>query len=102
MKLYLDDERTTPAGWSRAYWPDEVISLLKTGHITHLSLDHDLGNDAKGTGYTVLLWLEEQVALYGMHPPVMTVHSANPSARAKMEAAIEAIRRLSSASQQRE
>lgn len=71
-----------------------MIALLATGQVTELSLDHDLGDDARGTGYTVLLWLEEQVALHGMSPPRIQVHSANTSARQKMEAAIDAIQRL--------
>ncbi|WP_028536198.1 cyclic-phosphate processing receiver domain-containing protein [Paludibacterium yongneupense] len=93
MKVFLDDERVTPAGWVRTFWPEEVIALLKTGQVTELSLDHDLGDDERGTGYTVLLWLEEQVVVHGMRPPLMRVHSANSSARLKMEAAIEAINR---------
>lgn len=94
MKVYLDDERTTPDGWVRTYWPEEAIALLKTGAVTEISLDHDLGDDAHGTGYSVLLWLEEQVAVHGMAPPIMHVHSANASARQKMEAAIATINRL--------
>jgi hypothetical protein len=43
--------RPTPDGWVRAYWPEEVIALLEAGGVTEVSLDHDLGNDAKGTGY---------------------------------------------------
>ena len=93
MKVFLDDERITPSGWVRAYWPDEVIALLKTGLVTELSLDHDLGDDERGTGYTVLLWLEEQVAMHAMMPPLIHVHSANSSARLKMEAAIVSIDR---------
>lgn len=91
MKVFLDDERATPEGWVRAYWPDEVIELLIRGGVTDLSLDHDLGDDERGTGYTVLLWMEEQVVLHGMKPPKLHVHSANVSARSKMEAAIAAI-----------
>ena len=94
MKVYLDDERNTPDGWVRTYWPEEAIALLKTGAVTEISLDHDLGDDAHGTGYSVLLWLEEQVAVHGMVPPIMHVHSANASARQKMEAAIATINRL--------
>ena len=30
QRVYLDDERVTPEGWIRTYWPDEVIALLKT------------------------------------------------------------------------
>lgn len=91
MKVYLDDERPTPDGWTRVYWSSEAIGLLRMGHVTELSLDHDLGDDERGTGYDVVLWIEEQVALYGFVPPKMSVHSANVSARAKMEAGIRAI-----------
>lgn len=94
MKVFLDDERPTPAGWIRAYWPDEVIALLKTGRVEELSLDHDLGNDSRGTGYDVILWIEEAVALNGFVPPRIVVHSANPTAGARMLAGIEAIERL--------
>jgi hypothetical protein len=93
MKVFLDDERVTPEGWMRAFWPEEVIALLETGLVTELSLDHDLGDDEHGTGYTVLLWLEEQVAVHSMAPPKIYVHSANSSARLKMEAAIASINR---------
>lgn len=93
MRVFLDDERETPEGWLRVYWPEEAIELLKTGAVTEISLDHDLGDDERGTGYSVILWLEEQVVLHGMVPPIMRVHSANSSARLKMEAAIEAINR---------
>lgn len=93
MKVYLDDERDTPEGWVRVYWPDEAIGLLKGGDVTEISLDHDLGDDERGTGYDVLLWIEEQVALHGYQAPAIRVHSANSSARQKMEAAIEAIAR---------
>lgn len=69
MKVYLDDERATPEGWTRVY----------------------LGDDARGTGYDVVLWVEEQVAVHGFVPPTIVVHSANVSARAKMENGIRAI-----------
>ena len=91
MKVYLDDERTTPKGSIRVYWPDEAIELLKSGDVTEISLDHDLGDDERGTGYDVVLWIEEQVALHGFVPPAMKVHSANVSARTKMENGIRAI-----------
>tara|TARA_A100001391_G_scaffold152489_1_gene110318 strand:- start:925 stop:1224 length:300 start_codon:yes stop_codon:yes gene_type:complete len=91
MKIYLDDERSTPDGWVRVYWPVEAIELLKAGDVTEISLDHDLGEDKRGTGYDVVLWVEEQVALHGFVPPTMQVHSANVSARTKMENGIRAI-----------
>lgn len=92
MKIYLDDERIAPAGWTQVRWPDEVIELLKTGKVTELSLDHDLGNDERGTGYDILLWLEEQVVCNDFIPPVIHIHTANPAARIRMEGAIRSIR----------
>ena len=91
MKVYLDDERETPPGWVRVYWPDEAIELLAQGDVEEISLDHDLGDDERGTGYDVVLWIEEQVITAGFTPPRMTVHSANTSAREKMERGIAAI-----------
>ena len=91
MKVYLDDERATPEGWTRVYWPEEAIDLLKTGNVLEISLDHDLGDDERGTGYDVVLWIEEAVITKGFKPPVMRVHSANSSARDKMELGIETI-----------
>lgn len=94
MKIYLDDERQTPEGWVRTYWPDEVIALLKAGGVTEISLDHDLGDDERGTGYDVILWIEEAVALDGFCPPLIHVHSANASAVEKMRAGVGSIQRL--------
>lgn len=59
MKVYLDDERQTPFGWTRVFWPDEAIALLEAGVVSEISLDHDLGDDECGTGYDVILWIEE-------------------------------------------
>ncbi len=53
-----------------------------------------MGDDERGTGYDVLLWIEEAVALHDFKPPKMRVHSANSSARLKMEQAIATITRL--------
>ncbi|MCP3728382.1 hypothetical protein M3I53_35625 [Paraburkholderia sp. CNPSo 3272] len=64
MKVFLDDERPTPKGWLRVYWPDEAIRLLESGIVEEISLDHDLGDDDRGTGYDVILWIEEVVALH--------------------------------------
>jgi hypothetical protein len=91
MKVYLDDERTTPRGWVRVYWPEEAIELLKTGKVTEVSLDHDLGDDEHGTGYDVVLWIEEAVIVNGFIAPKIKVHSSNPSARLKMELGISNI-----------
>ena len=96
MRVFLDDERTTPEGWIRVYWPSEAIALLQTGAVEEISLDHDLGDDERGTGYDVVLWIEEAVVLHQFNPPKITVHSANSSAREKMLAGIRSIERLAS------
>jgi hypothetical protein len=96
MKVFLDDERPTPDGWHRVFWPDEAIRLLQTGAVEEISLDHDLGDDTRGTGYDVILWIEEAVALRAFRPPRIIVHSANSSAVEKMLAGVLAIERLAS------
>ena len=93
MKIYLDDERQTPVGWVRTYWPEEVIALLSSEAVSEISLDHDLGDDPR-TGYDVILWIEEQVAHSDFIPPVIHVHTANASARQKMLAGVASIQRL--------
>lgn len=100
MKIFLDDERPTPEGWTRVYWPDEAIALLQTGNVSEISLDHDLGDDRRGTGYDVLLWIEEAVMTRQFKPPKIIVHSANSSARLKMEMGIQVINQWPQASNQ--
>jgi len=102
LKIYLDDERRPPPGWLLVRWPEEVIALLMTCQVEALSLDHDLGDlDDERTGYTVLQWLEEQVATCDFEPPEeIAVHSANASAAAKMRRAIQSIRRFEARNQE--
>jgi len=85
MKIFLDDIREAPEGWIRAYWPEEVIKYLKTGKVEEISLDHDLGDDSRGTGYDVIKWIEEAVATNEFVPPEIRIHTSNLSARLKME-----------------
>ena len=94
MKVFLDDQRPAPEGWVRAYWPSEVIALLQTGEVTDLSLDHDLGDDLRGTGYDVLTWLEEAAFARTLPIPNITIHSANAAARQRMVAAVRSIQRF--------
>lgn len=99
MRVFLDDERPAPEGWSLVRWPEQVIALLQTGQVDAISLDHDLGDDEHGTGYTVVLWIEEAVATRAFKPPQITVHSANVSARAKMLAGIARIEQMAAKQQ---
>jgi hypothetical protein len=95
LKVFLDDERMTPDGWWRVYTPEQAIAILDNGMVTHISLDHDLGDDRLiGTGYDVILWMEQQVMSGEFKPPAILIHTANPSARLKMEAGRTQIRKL--------
>lgn len=93
MNVWLDDVREAPKGWIRAYTSKHAIALLETGTVKAISLDHDLGDDVAGTGYSVLLWIEE-LASAGMQPPLIMIHTANPAARTRMYQAVEAIWKL--------
>lgn len=71
------------------------IALLESADVKLISFDHDLGFDGETelSGYTVLLWIEEAVALRGFDPPEMRVHSANPPGHERLLRGIEAINR---------
>jgi hypothetical protein len=94
MKIWLDDKKDAPRGWQRCYWPDEVIDYLARGLVTEVSLDHDLGDDDRGTGNDVIIWIENRVATTDFVPPLIHVHTENSSARPKMLAGVGSITRL--------
>jgi hypothetical protein len=98
--VWLDDTREAPEGWIHVTTPEEAIELLRSGEVEEISLDHDLGlatSEAERTGYDVLVWLEEAVAIGAWNHalPVIRIHSANPVGQRRMEQAIESIRHLS-------
>ena len=88
-KLWLDDERPEPEGWVRAKTAGIAIAHLASGTFGEVSLDHDLGPEAAGTGYDVACWLEEQAYTDPHFPlPIVHVHTANAGARPKMVQAL--------------
>jgi len=94
MRIYMDDARETPRGWTRTYTVEETIAVLETRTVTHLSLDNDLGEGVP-EGYKVLDWLEE--AVYNdMHFPMpeVTIHSSNASRVEYMQRALKSIERI--------
>lgn len=89
-RAWLDDERPAPPGWTHYRWPAELVAAIQAGGVTEVSLDHDLGDDARGTGYDVLAWLEDAVVtgrLPASQVPAIAIHTANPPARDRMLAA---------------
>jgi hypothetical protein len=90
MRLYLDDLRPTPDGFTaRVYTAQEAIDMLKTNMVEHISFDHDLGEPENGTGYDVAKWIEYQVATNpDFKAPSWEIHSANPVGAKNIRAAM--------------
>ena len=105
IKVFLDDLRSTPPGWQRAYTAWEAITFCQEGRVTELSLDYDL-NDAPrragycenadpGTGGDVMEWLVEQARRnnWDWVPPVIRLHSVNAEGLAHMAVLLAEIER---------
>lgn len=96
MRIYLDDVREPPKfnSWGDPiFWDkvcrraDEVIELVKSGVVTFISFDHDLGTEK--TGYTVAKAIEE-LAFNKQIPPIdYAVHSANPIGAMSIDVAMK-------------
>ncbi len=88
MKLWLDDVRPAPFGWTWAKTLAEAKAIIRSEDVEECSLDHDLGatpetiaaywlnarGDGHETGLDFAKWLvaEERV------PGKVTIHSWNP------------------------
>lgn len=96
MRVWLDDLRPAPEGWTHARTQAEAIALLEAGGVKAISLDHDLGEpDAEvGSGYGVACWIEEHAAVGELAPLEWAIHSANPVGRERMRVALEAAARF--------
>lgn len=108
MKIWLDDTRLPPdSSWSWAKNAETALLWLDVFDggpaddflgVSLISFDHDLGDtkhDPEWTGYTVITHLEEKVAEEPEYvAPEIRIHTANSSARRKMELAKEKIEQL--------
>lgn len=96
MKIWLDDQisdpdtpnRHTPEGWVGVRTALAACRLIKTGKVTEISFDHDLGPQLAGTGYLVARYIEH-MAYLGLRPPTWSIHSANPVGRDNITKAME-------------
>lgn len=86
MKLWLDDIREAPKGWVWAKTITEAQEYLKTGTVTHASLDNDLGDTAIPEGRKLVLWMAEN-DIWPSESCV--VHSMNVVARQYMQGMID-------------
>lgn len=86
--LWLDDVRSMPEGFDfHVRTVEEAVTVLRTGRVTHISFDNDLGEDA-GEGYQVADYVESAAFHKEILPLTWTVHSANPVRRSHIEAAM--------------
>lgn len=111
MKIYMDDVRQTPPGYTRVYTVQQAVNevvrcnketdfllsqyilgyierelfdkCMKIFTVEEISCDNDLG-DGEPEGYKLLDWLEAT----GRNIPIR-IHSANPVARQRMELTIQ-------------
>jgi hypothetical protein len=102
IKLFVDDERECPEGWTLARSAAEAYVYLQdvSEPVIALSLDHDLGLDPDGkpaeNGYDIASWLEERQHLLGISPPAeLFCHSSNPVGRANIEKCFSSMRKYS-------
>ncbi|WP_422928604.1 cyclic-phosphate processing receiver domain-containing protein [Singulisphaera sp. PoT] len=82
MRVWLDDERPMPDGYDvLVRTAPEAIDLIRSGQVTKISLNHDLGPPEAGTGYDVAKAIAE-MAYHGRFPEIsFRVHIANPVGR---------------------
>lgn len=73
MKLWVDDRRPAPPGWTPARTLDEAKNRMRTGNVTHLSLDYDLAN-----GATTEPLVQSMIAKELPWPHTVRVNSGNP------------------------
>jgi hypothetical protein len=78
--LLIDDLRTLPVDVI-ARTVKEGLEHLMSCEVTHLYLDNDLGDDQMMEGIDILTWARDHDCV----PPKVTIVSANPIARKRME-----------------
>ena len=95
--LYLDDERSpkTDREWVIVRSYDAFVAIIEErGLPSHMSLDHDLGEDSK-SGFKCAKWLVERCLDEGwdLTPVDINVHSANTVGRENIRGLLEGFQR---------
>ena len=105
MKLWVDDIRPAPEGWTRARSVTEAIRILATMAVEEVSLDHDIsmkvmvGDEEAGFSeprpfrsnetFEPVAWFIRELARErpsGWYPEMVTLHTANSNGADKMKA----------------
>jgi hypothetical protein len=86
VKLWVDDLRPAPPGWTWALTSEQALALLEEhtprDDIDEISLDHDLSGE--DTTRTLVRWM----AANDVWPAVLRVHTANGVGREWLEGMI--------------
>lgn len=97
MKIWLDDIRPAPEGWTWIKDGVVVIGILRkdkfgnhqnSEDVEEISFDHDLG-ECYSNGYEVAKEIEEMAFRNYIKRIKWTIHSANPVGRANIERAMK-------------
>lgn len=75
MKLWVDDLRPAPDGWTWAKNSKDAMKLIASRRIDEISLDHDLGGEDTTRG------IVNYMAANHIWPSKIYVHTANPVGR---------------------
>lgn len=93
MKLYIDDIRQAPKGWTLARTINSAINAIIQFEPTEISLDHDISHETTIDGNYLVHSSDEcfcAVALFigerykNKLKPKITLHTANPNGAEKM------------------
>lgn len=91
MKLWIDDIRDPKAyGWENSFWAKDArtaMRVIKTGIVSDVSFDHDLGEKG-GSGYDCAALFEELCVAGKIQCPTCRIHSSNPVGRHRIEQAM--------------
>jgi hypothetical protein len=93
MKLYVDDLRDCPSGYTPAKTMEQAIAFLQNNTVDILSLDHDLGEDENGnlrpTGYDLVKFMCE----HGLRANKIYIHTDNVVGRTNMYETLKSAQR---------
>ena len=87
IKLWLDDCRPAPAGWTLAVTVAEAKALLRTGRVTHASLDYHLTGREKG--HEVATFIKEEAFAGRLPRLAWTTHTSDSTGAAHMRGILE-------------
>ncbi len=96
MKLWIDDQlnekdmpaRWTPPGWTGVKTTLGACRLIKTGKVTAVNFDHDLG-EGNGSGYIIARYIEKLAYERKIGRIEWFVHSGNPTGASNIERAMK-------------